>query len=172
MCKNRQSRIGGNFEGDIFLTSTTVVRGIGKKDPSACWSNDAYDRAKIISAMRRLERVVSLNPTTASYCIRFRPKTSDDKHLTSIKNGSDCSSYACYIFTTDKTFILSFKVGRIFEGSQHLTLQMKSYCVDREAAIMHEFMRAFGFWHEQSRPDRDDYITIDFNNVQKGNKRF
>ncbi|CAM4783385.1 unnamed protein product [Rotaria magnacalcarata] len=117
--------------------------------------------------MRRLERVVSLNPTTASYCIRFRPKTSDDKHLTSIKNGSDCSSYACYIFTTDKTFILSFKVGRIFEGSQHLTLQMKSYCVDREAAIMHEFMRAFGFWNEQSRPDRDDYITIDFNNPRK-----
>ncbi|UJR10624.1 hypothetical protein I4U23_014821 [Adineta vaga] len=27
---------------------------------------------------------------------------------------------------------------------------------------------ALGFWHEQSRTDRDDYVTIDFNNVQPG----
>ncbi len=43
--------------------------------------------------MRRLERVVSLDPNSASFCIRFRPKTDLDEYFISIRNGSGCSSY-------------------------------------------------------------------------------
>ncbi|CAF0946711.1 unnamed protein product [Adineta ricciae] len=153
--------ISGDFEGDIILAPDTIYRGIGVKSPLARWPNgivpyeilseyDAYDQAKIVAAMRRLERLVSLNPHGQSFCIRFRPKTDDDNYFISIKNGSGCSSF----------------VGRVFEGGQPVTLEMKTYCVDREATIMHEFIHALGFWHEQSRPDRDDYITIDFSNVR------
>jgi hypothetical protein len=36
------------------------------------------------------------------------------------------------------------------------------------ATILHEMGHVIGLWHEQSRPDRNDFVSVDYGNVIKG----
>lgn len=38
--------------------------------------------------------------------------------------------------------------------------------------ILHEIGHAIGLLHEHTRPDRDDYVDILYDNMYKGSKRF
>ncbi|PAV64123.1 hypothetical protein WR25_05620 [Diploscapter pachys] len=52
-------------------------------------------------------------------------------------------------------------------GEQDLSLQTDGCDIQGTAA--HEFMHAIGYQHEQSRYDRDEYITVDLTNVEPDN---
>ncbi|KAK2901482.1 hypothetical protein Q8A67_009597 [Cirrhinus molitorella] len=58
-------------------------------------------------------------------------------------------------------------VGNRRVGKQRLSIG--SGC-DRIATIEHEFLHALGFWHEQSRFDRDDYVSIIWDRITEGKK--
>lgn len=85
--------------------------------------------------------------------IRFVERTVDNQaeypDYVKFKSGDGCSSY----------------VGKI-GGSQAITLNAAcSY-----GSIIHEIGHALGFWHEQNRLDRDDYVSINFDNVSSAYK--
>ncbi|KAF3692145.1 Meprin A subunit beta [Channa argus] len=81
-------------------------------------------------------------------CIDFKPRDNEDFYI-SVKKLNGCFSY----------------IGRVQSGGQILSIGQ--YC-DSLATAEHEFLHALGFYHEQSRSDRDDYVTIQFQNIQAG----
>lgn len=53
-------------------------------------------------------------------------------------------------------------LGRV-GGRQEISIENKVV-----GTVCHELMHALGFYHTQSREDRDNYVTINISNVQKG----
>lgn len=49
------------------------------------------------------------------------------------------------------------------------TLNLASGCM-YASAIKHEFLHAIGFQHQQSSADRDNYVTVNTDNVKPGNE--
>ncbi|XP_049602931.1 meprin A subunit beta [Syngnathus scovelli] len=81
-------------------------------------------------------------------CIDFKPWSGEPNYI-GIFKGSGCFS----------------SVGNQRVGKQRLSIG--NNC-DRIATIEHEFLHALGFWHEQSRADRDDYVEIMWDRISEG----
>lgn len=78
--------------------------------------------------------------------------------------------WICYVHKSH-VFLFSFQqscfssVGNRKVGKQRLSIGRNC---DRIATIEHEFLHALGFWHEQSRADRDDYVKIMWDRISEG----
>nr|XP_020041382.1 meprin A subunit beta [Castor canadensis] len=81
-------------------------------------------------------------------CIDFKPWAGEPNYVLVFK-GSGCWS----------------SVGNRHFGKQELSIGTNC---DRIATVQHEFLHALGFWHEQSRSDRDDYVMIVWDRIQSG----
>jgi len=143
------------FEGDIKLDPETasVVDGVntfdavvserrkwpGARVPYIFASN--YD-AKRKAAVK--EAIAEYNKYT---CIRFVPRKNERNYIKFIIDDG-CWSY---IGMTGGEQSISIGNGCVYKGT-----------------IMHEMMHASGFWHEQSRLDRDKYVKIHWENVKGG----
>ena len=82
--------------------------------------------------------------------MRFRPYEKSDKNYIIIKgDSSGCWSY----------------VGKHNEG-QVVNFQNPG-CL-HHGTIIHEFMHALGFYHQQSASDRDEWVTVVWENIKPG----
>ncbi|KAM8831676.1 meprin A, alpha (PABA peptide hydrolase), tandem duplicate 1 isoform 1-T2 [Spinachia spinachia] len=80
-------------------------------------------------------------------CVDFKPYEGERSYIKFVKRGG------CFSSVGDQ------QTGQI--------LSLGSGC-DHKAVIEHELLHALGFYHEQSRTDRDDYVDIWLNQVTPG----
>ena len=82
-------------------------------------------------------------------CVKFRASSSSDAVLVSSIDG--CSS----------------SVGYQGSGGGGISLGKGCYST---GIVEHEFLHALGVYHTHTRPDRDKYVTVHFENIQEDKK--
>jgi hypothetical protein len=95
----------------------------------------------------------SLDVLQSVTCLKFVPRTDEEDYVYVKSDGGGCSSY----------------VGRIGKA-QNLNLQQNDIeqgCF-RKYTIVHEFMHALGFYHQQSAANRDDYVQVVWEKIRPG----
>ncbi|XP_055349940.1 zinc metalloproteinase nas-6-like [Paramacrobiotus metropolitanus] len=149
-----------SFEGDILgydpvlMKSTEQLQQQSKNfitDDSRKWPRGVVP-FKLSSYFRPLETAKvreALESFTGKTGVQFKERSSEADYLY-IGPGVGCQSYT----------------GRQ-GGEQLLSLQMPE-CKDA-GLIHHELMHVVGFYHEQSRTDRDKYVEINWDNIGQEN---
>eukprot|EP00052_Salpingoeca_macrocollata_P025545 m.232707 g.232707 ORF g.232707 m.232707 type:complete len:386 (+) comp22447_c0_seq3:251-1408(+) len=145
------------FEGDILASADQIdalygpaqlgAAGAAMRDVTKRWPGGvlSYQLDSSLDTTRRNNIAAAMKAWTDRTCVSFRPATSGDRVIFRASTG--CSSY----------------VGRV-GGAQYINLA--SGC--KVPQITHEIGHALGFWHEQSRPDRDTYVTVHPENIEAG----
>lgn len=83
-------------------------------------------------------------------CIKFQNKDRMTTDYVLFADGDKCES----------------DVG--YQGKQQeITLDVKEGCYF-DQTIAHEIMHTLGVYHEQSRPDRDEYVKVVYDNIKSG----
>ncbi|MCL2164560.1 MAG: M12 family metallopeptidase [Oscillospiraceae bacterium] len=137
-------------EGDIVLRETVpdaiVPKAMGIKSLGALWPECiipyVIDNDAVNKGVIR-DAIKFLNENTEMTMI---PRTNETDYVKFIKSDG-CASY----------------VGR--QGSCQL-IWIANWATKMSA--VHEILHAAGLWHEQSRTDRDKYVTINWSNIEKG----
>ncbi|XP_061401155.1 seminal metalloprotease 1-like [Musca vetustissima] len=155
----------GFVEGDMVLSDTQLrlIKGSSKVqgrngliDENKRWP-DAIVYYKIVGDFDLAHRNAILDGIStleSRTCIRFREADSSQKHYVAITSQSGgCFTAVGYQRKVQQMNLQIFPLG---EG-----------CF-RTGTILHEFMHALGFYHQQSDSQRDDYIRVVYENIVPG----
>lgn len=124
------------------------ISGIDSTFATNFWPNGIvpYDFDDNVSDDNRARMRAAMDDWEAVANVRFRQCASND-----------CSG--SYIHVQDSN-VNNSAVGRI---GRPQTINIVSW--GAPFIIMHELAHALGFWHEQSHPEREDYVRVNYENV-------
>ncbi|XP_046443276.1 hatching enzyme 1.2-like isoform X1 [Daphnia pulex] len=135
------------YEGDIkhFGDKNAILSN------SYRWPNAKipYEISNAYTPDQRTVIAFAMNEYHKYTCIQLVPRTSETNYIRILKSGTGCNSW----------------IGMINRGAQDLSLDDGCVSKDYPGIVLHELMHAAGFFHEHTRPDRDSFVRIDFNNI-------
>ncbi|RVE53981.1 hypothetical protein evm_001384 [Chilo suppressalis] len=141
---------GSYAEGDILIPPALARNGV--RDKSSYWPKGIIPY--VIEGYYNQEQRDMIKKAIADYhrltCLRFVPYSGQTDYITIRSANTGCWS----------------SVGRI-GGRQEVNLQAPG-CVSKKGTVLHELLHAVGFMHEQSRPERDDFVNVVYNNIKPG----
>jgi len=149
--QNIEIHTGKDVQGDL-VNNKRFHWDDKRADPAGKWSNIVvvpYYYKVNVNAKYRSAINAAIQEYNTLTCVRFQPSRNTRTPRIGLMVGGGCYSY----------------VGKI--GSLTQDLSLGSGCEDKGIAI-HEMMHALGYYHEQSRPDRDQFVQIIFANVPAG----
>ncbi|XP_077506230.1 nematocyst expressed protein 6-like isoform X3 [Amblyomma americanum] len=85
-------------------------------------------------------------------CVKFEPHTDQKNFVTFAHRPGRCASH----------------VG--MQGEEQVVALDLSYCPGL-GQVAHELLHVLGFFHEHSRPDRDEYVDVLWDNIKPGEPR-
>ncbi|WAR03588.1 NAS13-like protein [Mya arenaria] len=137
------------FEGDIKDHDPRHQVRTAITNHNQLWNTRVvpYIIDPVFDSAGRKEITSAIDEYHQKTCIKWVPRTSE-KDYVHFKQISGCFS----------------NIGRT-GGMQEISLT--GYCLKKGSAV-HEMMHALGFWHEQSRPDRDGWVHVITSNVEDG----
>ncbi|XP_031632721.1 zinc metalloproteinase nas-4 [Contarinia nasturtii] len=145
------------FENEFTLGDERQNDRNAMKSSTNKWPNgivpyrfdDGYtekDRAAILNAMEVFRKKT---------CIKFHFKrTTDTYHIRFKKSNSGCGT------------LVGYKANQ----SEPIDIYLSENCLKLSGAIQHELLHVLGLWHEQSRPDRDEYVDIIWDNIEPNHR--
>jgi len=155
---DNHGELNDKFQGDMILTKKQedALFGLdrtGLVNENYRWPNNTVyyeissdfeqDRVESIElGLRRIEEVT---------CLRFVKRTDEVNYVYVTANSAGCSS----------------NVGFLNQGIQRLNLEPGDFCF-RIGTIIHEFLHTLGFYHMHSATERDDHVTIMWENILPG----
>ncbi|XP_053617150.1 hatching enzyme 1.2-like [Plodia interpunctella] len=144
--------MGEYAEGDILIPRTQTRNGI--RSESMRWPEGIipYTIEGYFSSDQRSLIMQAMDDYHRMTCLHFVPRRSQSDYIVLQSKNTGCWS----------------SVGRI-GGRQEVNLQSPG-CLTKKGTVLHELLHAIGFMHEQSRPERDDYVSVWYNNVKPGSE--
>lgn len=106
--------------------------------------DDSFDDEEILTILGAMQEYHNRT------CIRFRPYTQNDSNWVIVRSDRG----GCWS-----------SVGMLEDGQ---TINFSTPKCVRHGVVIHEFMHAAGFYHQQSANDRDEFVEIVWENIKPG----